>query len=698
LSPRPTALALPAAGVLAWVMGSATAPGATAPPGTAAPRAGAGPSVLLVTIDTLRPDALGFVAGRNATPSLDALAASGFAFPHAVSPVPLTLPAHASILTGMNPRRHGVRDNGQPLPSRPPTLTERLQAQGYRTAAFVSGFPLQRIFGLDRGFERYDDDLPAGREGWVERRADETTRRALAYLKAVRAPFFVWVHYYDPHDPYEPPRQFWRAGSRGPYDGEVAFVDHFVGELLAGARARDPRLLTVMTADHGEALGEHGELTHGYYVYDSTILVPLVFAGEGRVRPGTSSRAARLVDVAPTVLDLLGLPALPDTDGVSLRPTLEGRDQPAAPAYVETMLPWTYFGWAPLSALREERRKLIAAPRPELYDLEADPGETRPLDPATHADAPRLRRALQEIEAKGSRHAAAVVDPEALERLRALGYVGSGAAAEREPPANLPDPKDRVHLRTKLNEAEGLLRAGEPARALALFDAVRREDPANRSASLRAGVTLLKLGRSAEAAERLREAVRLDPERGEARFALADALMRAGRPAEAVDHWMELTRLQPRRFEAWFNLGQALLLAGKPVPAIEALRSAGQLRPDDAAIVVATARAEFAAGRHADVVTHLRAAARRRPEGFSASALLGLALARRGQPQEALTWLARSTTAEPEHADGRWEMARILARKGDAARARAALQDALRAKPQLRERLAAEPLLAPLAP
>jgi choline-sulfatase len=656
------------------------------------------PSVVLVTVDTLRPDALGFVAGRNATPSVDALARAGFAFPHAVSPAPLTLPAHASIMTGVVPRRHGVRDNGQPLPAALPTLAERLRDHGYETAAFVSGFPLQRVFGLDRGFARYDDALPSGREGWTERKADETTKNALAFLSGARRPFFLWVHYYDPHDPYEPPRAFWRGGARGSYDGEVAFVDHYLGTLLAGARARTPNLLTVVTADHGEALGEHGEVTHGYYVYDSTMLVPLVFEWPGRLKAGSSPLAPRILDVAPTVLDLLGLPALPDTDGVSLRPALEGREWTPEPAYLETVLPWTYFGWAPLSAARDQRLKLIEAPRPELYDLAADPGETRPLDPAAHPEAARLRRLLGAASARSATRATALVDPEVLERLRALGYVGSGAAAEQEPPPGLPDPKDRVHLRAKLADAEALLRAGDAARALALFEAVRREDPGNRSASLRAGVALLRLGRAAEAALRLREAVRLDPGRAEARFALGDALLRAGRTAESIEHWMELTRLQPRRYEAWFNLGLALLQAGKAAAAVPALESALALAPPDGTAQVALARAETASGRHADAVTHLRAALRLQGARFGSHGVLGLALARRGETREAIPHLRRSETAEPDHADARWELARILAKAGDQAGARAALREALAARPELRERLAAEPLLAPLAP
>ena len=280
-----------------------------------APPATKPPSILLVTIDTLRPDAVGWVAGRNETPVFDRLAREGFRFRSAVAPVPLTLPSHASILTGLLPLRHGVHDNGQLLPQSFPTLASHLRAQGYRTAAFVSGYPLQRTFGLDRGFTTYDDTLPHGKEGWVERQAHETTAAALSWLKTARAPWFVWVHYYDPHDPYDPPRAFWRPGPRGAYDGEVAAVDNALGQLLQGLDALGAAdRLTVVTADHGEGLGEHQEHTHGYFIYDSTLLVPLVFHRPGRIAPGEGD-PARLIDVAPTILAASELPPLPRRTG-----------------------------------------------------------------------------------------------------------------------------------------------------------------------------------------------------------------------------------------------------------------------------------------------------------------------------------------------------------------------------------------------
>lgn len=542
------------------------------------------PNLLLITIDTLRPDALGWVAGKNETPALDALAVEGVRFPAAVSPVPLTLPAHASILSGLLPRRHGVRDNGQPLPTGVETLARRLGKSGYATAAFVSGFPLESIFGLDRGFSVYDDRLPEGKQGWTERRAFETTTAALAWIAKARSPWFVWIHYYDPHDPYEPPRSFWRPGARGAYDGEVAYVDAWVGRLREGLpAAASANLLTVFSSDHGEALGEHREKTHGYFLYDSTMTVPLVFHFPGRLKPAASREPARLIDLAPTVLDLLGQPPLANIDGVSLRPLLEGKPQSVPAAYLETRLPWVYFGWAPLSALRDGGWKLIAAPRPELYDLGKDPGEGTNRVDAERPVARRLVAAMREIEQRPAASAVGVEAPEALAKLRALGYLGAGASSG-EPPTGLPDPKDRIDLRDRLAAGEEALREGRLAEALRAFDGVLAIEPNNRFAALRSGTALLEAGRLPEAAKRLARAVELDPERAEARFALGDALMRLGRVREAVPHWMELCKRQPRRPDAWSNLGLALGRTGTPADldrAAGALAEAARLDPNN---------------------------------------------------------------------------------------------------------------------
>jgi arylsulfatase A-like enzyme/Tfp pilus assembly protein PilF len=524
-------------------------------------------NVLLITIDTLRPDALGMVDPQRETPAIDELARSGRFFSAAVSSVPLTLPSHASILSGLLPVHHGVRDNGQTVPADIPLLQEVLHRQGYRTGAFVSGFPLQAMFGLDRGFDRYDDDMRDGEQGWVERRAGDTVAATNAWLQAQGAdrPWFAWAHFYDPHDPYEPPREFWQPGPRGRYDGEVTYSDYWIGKLLEVAHqvSADRPLLIVLTADHGEALGEHQELTHGFFVYDSTMRVPLIFSWPGRIVPGSGSEPVQLIDVAPTILELLDVPAAGASDGRGMASGLLGGELALHPALMETWLPWTYYGWAPLAAWLDRQWKLVDAPEAELYDVHADPAETHNLAADQAAVADRLGMAMDALTKATQRVADTSQDDAAMQRLRSLGYVGVGAPVEA-PPAGLADPKQRIDMRNTLQQGESLLRAGRFAEAQQVFAGVIESDPDNRFANLRSGIALLRLGRTEEASQVLAHAVVIEPHRAEARFAYGDALMREARFAEAAEQWAVLAELQPRRPEAWFNLASALERSGEP--------------------------------------------------------------------------------------------------------------------------------------
>lgn len=536
------------------------------------------PNVLLITVDTLRPDALGWVGGHARTPHLDRLARGGHRFTQAVSPVPLTLPAHVSLMTGLQPNHHGVHDNGQQVPDELETVASRLGALGYRTAAFLSGFPLRRLFGLDRGFVHYDDELPEGEEGFNERRADATVAAAMRWLDTAPVPWFAWIHLYDPHDPYAPPREYWAPGLRGAYDGEVEFVDAALGRLLAG-RWNDPDLLVVFTSDHGEALGEHDEETHGYFLYDATVRVPLVVARPGTIPPGECAQQVGLIDVAPTLLEAVGAPPLAVADGRSLAPAWRGEPGATRPLYLETQLPWLYFGWSPLVAVRRDGAKLIAAPRSELYLLDRDPGERDNALEREQATRRELRGSLRELSRSPGRAGRSVADPEAIARLQALGYLGAGAAAS-PPPSGLPDPKDRIGLRRRLVAADALLRSGDFPGAAAAFEAALADEPTNRMALLRAGLAHLRHGALPQAVERLAAAVAADPQRAEARYLLGDALALSGRPVEAAAEYRQLTRLQPRRFEAWMNLATALADAGQRAEAREALSRARTLAAD----------------------------------------------------------------------------------------------------------------------
>ena len=350
-------------------------------------------NILLITIDTLRWDRVGVYGYRRAaTPVLDGLAARGVKFETAIAHAALTAPSHASMLTGLIPPRHGVRDNGAfVLSPNVPSLAAELRRAGYETAGFISGFPLDRRFGFSIGFDLFDDALPRGpgpgSRAYVERRADDTTTRVLAWLdgrgrtgqaSGAARPWFLWVHYFDPHAAYEPPAEFAARFADSPYDGEVAFVDAQIGRLFQhlGRRGDPAGTITLVTADHGESLGDHGEQTHGIFVYDATLRVPFLLAGPG-IPPGvTSAVVARGVDVMPTLADLAGVAVPAGLDGRSLRPALTGKTMDDAPAYVEGLVAERHLGWAPLHGMRTAAWKFIDAPRQELYDLRADVAET----------------------------------------------------------------------------------------------------------------------------------------------------------------------------------------------------------------------------------------------------------------------------------------------------------------------------------
>jgi choline-sulfatase len=661
------------------------------------PTAGSGhaPNVLLITLDTLRPDALGWVGGKNATPALDRLAAQGLRFPAAVSPVPLTFPAHVAMMTGVLPRRMGIHDNGQTLGPEPETLAQLLRARGYSTAAFVSGYPLSRASGLDRGFEAYDDHFTAGEGESLERPAPETTKAALGWLANARAPWFLWVHYYDPHYPYEPPPAFARPGPRGTYDGEVAFADHAIGELLAAAESRAAgALLTVFAGDHGESLGEHGEGTHGFFVYDATVLVPVVLRFPGAIVAGPGGDA-RLVDLAPTVLDLAGAPRAGLADGASLC----GKRVGIPAAYIETYQPWLSYGWAPLRAVRSGRWKLIGAPRPELYDLATDPQElnnrfAEERDRARELEiARRQLESLPPVAAPGKS-----ADAEAVAKLRSLGYLGSGGDAGEPPATGLRDPKDGRELRDLLTEADGLLRAGKAAPAVAKFDAVLARDPENRFALLRSGVALLAAGDAARAAARLAKAVERNPGQPEARSALSRALIRSGHPADAIPHAMEVVRLQPRRAAGWAELGTALGRAGKAPEAVRSFERAVELEPQDAGLLARLAFAEHAAGRIADAARDLSRSAAAAGGSFEHSAALGVLLFDSGRAEEARRWLVASRREDPDFAEARFRLALLEVERGDREAARRALAQAVAAAPALRKRAKTDSRVSALLP
>ena len=631
------------------------------------PPAKARPNVLLVTIDTLRADRLGcYGYARASTPTLDALAARGVRFATAVAHVPLTTPSHASILTGLTPLRHGVRDNGQVLPAQVPTLAEAFRGAGYRTAAFVSGFPLDRRFGLDRGFETYDDRLPHGsdarRSAYVERPAGGTTKAALGWLESQQEPWFLWVHYFDPHSPYEPPQEL-VAGGRDPYDGEISQVDSQLGTLLRRIEEKglQRRTLVLVTADHGESLGEHGEETHGVFVYDSTLRVPLILLAPD-VPARVATTVARLVDVAPTLLDSAGIPSSAPADGRSLRPAALGRELPDAPAYAESLYSRLRLGWAPLHAWRTARYKLIEAPRPELYALDSDSGERvdRFREDAQVADS--LRRDLEAAMSVAVPKTARDEGSDASERLRALGYVGGS----RPVTASGRDPKDGIGLIDRLEQAMAEVRT-HPAQSARALQMILAEDP---HMALARSYRALALSSAGERSQAVTELEALDRE-GAASFEdlllLADNLRLLGRPGDALPVLARGERMQPRSPEPGLTRARVLMATGKSSEAEAELQAVLRKTPGHTEAVrgladVALARGDLgaAAQRYAEILAA-------DPEDVGAMVKLGVVRIRSGGLDEALALFQQAVQRDPKHAEALLALAGALAKSGRAA-------------------------------
>jgi len=544
------------------------------------------PDILLISIDTLRADRLGCYGHDDArTPVLDALAAEAVVFEAAYTTAPITLPAHASMLTGLIPPRHGVRDNGAfRLPDSVTTLAETLSRQGYRTAAFIGGLPLLRSGGLARGFERYDDDIAARSLGGSdlarrpERYAEEVFGLAHDWLSAAGPePVFAFVHLYDPHSPYE------RAlpGAAEPtYDGELAYVDGALGRFRS-ALGVDPRFrsaLTVVTSDHGEGLGDHDERTHCVFVYDSTLRVPLLIHWPGVLGPRRLAGPVGLVDLVPTLLDLAGLPPVDGLDGVSLGEQVRrGTPVPGRDLYFESLFGELRFGWAPLRGLRRGTAKYIRAPRPELYDLGGDPGERLNRWSATTDDGADLEERLREVGEGGAARIA--LDEDTARALRSLGYV-SAPPAEGGDSHDLPDPKDQIRVYEEFQRAHEEALAGRFDEALAVmaqlepslqrspyfylewgnFDAHAERwplaitcyekclalDESTADALLNLGVAFVKSGSPDKARARLEELLALDPDHVEGRLYYGVVLYRSFRdPEGARPHFTRFLELAP---------------------------------------------------------------------------------------------------------------------------------------------------------
>ncbi|HSR53560.1 MAG TPA: sulfatase-like hydrolase/transferase [Acidobacteriota bacterium] len=629
------------------------------------------PPVVLITVDTLRADHTSPYGYEKAeTPVMEALAREGVVFEKALVHTPITLPSHATILTGTYPHFHGLQDVVGRLREDIPTLAEWFRGRGYATAAFVGASVLSADWGLDRGFQHYDDEIASGEAlqrvdfDRMERPASAVIDRALAWMDVHREePYFLWVHLYDPHDPYEPPEPYRSRFAQEPYDGEIAYVDFQTGRLIERLKSQglyDPALI-VFTADHGESLGEHGERYHAFFIYESVLRVPLIIKaphGKAGPRPVADVRVkpqVRAVDLAPTICQLLGESIPSWMQGQGLLAHMLGRRDNDLPAYAETHYPRIHFGWAPLFSLSTGHDKFIQAPQPELYDLQEDPGEGKNLHAQDQALANRLAEDLTDIQGKyASRQKVpseeAEVDPETMARLQSLGYVAFSQGGTSEDYSSLPDPKDKIGVYNQLNRAIEYTRQGRMQEALSLLEQVAAQEPEMPLVHFLMASEYSKAGMHLKAIEQYRETLRRNPESDPARFSLARSYVQAGLASQAVEVCRELIERDPGHYGAHEMLARLLMRGGNTEEAIEQQRQAIEIRPQSVDAHNNLGAFLFQAGRLQEAAQSYRRALEIAPGHPQAHINLTLALLQLRDFPKALEEARRAVQAAPDSA------------------------------------------------
>ena len=677
-------------------------------------------NLVLVTLDTTRADRIGAYGSREVeTPSIDRVAEEGVLFEQAVSAAPLTLPAHSSIFTGKFPPEHGVRDNGGFfLGPDQLTLAEMLKARGYRTGGFVGAYVLAAKWGINQGFDTYFDDFDLSQVravslSAIQRPANEVLDKALPWIEQARGtPFFAWIHMYDPHSPYRPPEPFATRYKGHPYNGEIAFADSQVGRLISTLQAQGiyDRTILIIMGDHGESLGEHGESAHGFFVYNSVTHVPfIVRAPFSQTQHRRVADPVRSVDLTPTVLDLLGAPPAPSISGVSLVPLMTGaKRELGLDAYSEAMYPLHHYGWSDLRALRSGRYKVIDAPRPELYDVERDPKESTNLFAERKALGDRMITQLRTLEDGFTKAVAAMpaadVDPEARERLAALGYVGTFVASASDPRNGRADPKDKIGLFNKLGTATDLSkeREGDPeasfARIIGLLNEVVREDPQVIDAWFMRGTKYLAHGDLEKAVEDFKRTLTLKPDYDLAVFNLAQAYRRMGDDDAALagfEHYLTLDRSDPfvqyQMGEIWLDrgdlpkaeqlfrraleidssvaaaknaLGVIALQRGDPATAERLIREAIAAKPT---LRLAHFNLALLAEQRADIRTAEREyfeELKQHPENFKAAFNLSRLYEQVGDREGQIGALKQSIVSNPRFAEGHFFLAKVYLDSG----------------------------------
>ena len=654
----------------------------SAAPLAAAP---ARPNLLLVTIDTLRPDRLGCYGSPYVkTPAIDRLAASGVVFGRAFAHTPLTLPSHADILLGTTPLRHGVHDNGNfKVPEDFPNLATFLKDNGFVTGAFIGAFPLDARFGLDRGFDVYDESYGSGTGldfQFVERKAEAVVASALTWLDGRTTPWFLWVHVFDPHQPYDPPAPFSDRFKDDPYSGEVAYVDSSLARLFdhLADTGQAGSTVVVVTGDHGQSLGEHGETTHGYFAYNSTLWVPLIISGPG-VIPGRVEENVCHIDIFPTVCDLLGLPRPSYLQGVSLLPVLRGKGLPSLgsrPIYFESLYAYYRRGWAPLRGFIAGPKKFIDLPVPEVYDLEADFGEAKNL---AGRDLSREQAMLAGLTRAQSGPAAAArpqLGAAAREKLQSLGYVGGYQPPAKDRFGPEDDLKTLLPYNRKFEQAQELYFRGQAEQSIALLRELVRDRPDFDNPYLFLVTVYEKQGRLTEAEAVLKTGSAANPRNYKLAIEYGIVLAELGRNDEAIAVLDKAAGMIDWDPELWNYLGVAYWNKGDLGQAVTAYERALALDPRYAVVLSNLGTAQTALAMR----TKDAAALRRAVDSFKralesdprdASAYNGLGAAYRllGDVDASIFCFEQAVAIEPEHKFALYNLATAYFDKGDKAKA-----------------------------
>jgi len=601
------------------------------------------PNVFLITIDTLRADHVGCYGYQQIqTPAMDALAKDGTRFAHAFTPSPITNSSHTSIMTALLPSHHGVTDFAVPLDANHTTLAELLQDNGYRTAAFIGAVILDSKTlapGLDHGFDFYDNfpEHPASKSrfGRLERRAMDVTQHAENWLTVHPAgPHFVWLHLYDPHDPYEPPSPFAETYKDRPYDGEIAYADSALGHFIGYLKRRGwyQNSIVIVVGDHGEGLGEHHENTHGIFLYDSTIHVPLIVK---LPVPSVSTKVVeaqvRTTDILPTVLDQLKITPPKNLDGESLKSCLAGTETKGWTAFGETDYPLR-FGWSPLRSVRDEGFKFIEAPRPELYDLHADAGELQNTYQPDNKQVAEMRGMLSDLRPPDRAQPAEEVSQNAASGLKGLGYAASAAATGQ---TSLPDPKDKIEEQNLLHTAMMAADDNRIPEARDALEKVLQKDAKSSTALRQIGELELNAANYAKAADFLTRARQLWPDDATVSLNQGKALQKTGDLAGARDALEASLKQQPAQLPARLLLGDVYLALSDAKAAEDQFEASLLLQPNSLEGQIGIAKAQIQEGKFSDALQQLQPLSKSQPSNAEVFDLMAQCYRGLGKSEEA---------------------------------------------------------------